>query len=417
MPHKFSRSHQEALHTCPRLCWLRYYADGTGYESVKLDVARSTGSLLHSIITTLLQFVRATDRLPDSSQIDKAVVDALAEYKAEANQRGLDLEQQGDMVFELQRQAHLAEGLARAWVRVRLPQIHEQYKVACVEQEWEVALDPQMLMATILAGTYHPDDVVNIEPIKVMGGGEIVDMVRIDAVLSRRADGELWPLELKTTGWISEDWLESWRYDSQMLQHVWACERHFPLAVCGGVLLEAFYKGVKRKDDQTGVTTWYSPLIHAYLHRGAPPFDEDQIVWDSSFSRRKGWEPLDVWNWGGTEAKWVEMMPDELLTNQLYSREIMRSTREQEIWVRQTIPEQQDVQWAVERLADLAVTEKTKVGIMDHVFPAILSKDCFSNKYRRRCSMIGVCYDGLNPADSQEFRPREPHHAGEREEE
>jgi hypothetical protein len=313
-----------------------------------------------------------------------ALVAAVAKYKKDAVERGFDLEQIGDSAFEMQRQASLAEGLVRAWLKVRLPSLLQDFKVVECEQEWEVPLDE---------------------------AGEIVLMSRLDCLLERRSDQELWPMEFKTTGWMSDDWLESWRYSTQTLQQVWAVEQHTN-RTCGGVLVEVLYKGTKRKDEKTGLVNYYSPLIRGYLKRGVPPFDTDELSWDSTNSRKKGWEAVDVWQWGSVKD-WIEQMPEEVLAGQLYSREVFRSGKEMAIWEAQTLYEQRRIRDAVKEIESMGPTEEA----MDGVFPARLSQSCYSNQYRQRCPMLQVCFNGLDPADDEGFVARIPHHKGEFDEE
>jgi hypothetical protein len=334
--------------------------------------------LAHSALETILKYVQVYDEVPSDDLVDMALVQAVATYKAEAEARGFDLSQIGDSVFEMQRQASLAEGLVRAWMRVRLPTLLQEFKVVSCEEEWEVPLDE---------------------------AGEIVLMTRLDCLLERRSDGELWPVEFKTTGWMSDDWLESWRYSTQTLQQVWAVEKH-TRKPCGGVLVEALYKGVKRSDEVKGIT-YYSPLIRGYIKRGVPPFDEDELSWDSSVGRKKGWEPVDVWQWGKVK-EWVALLPDEVVATQIFSREVFRSGKEMETWERQTIVEQRRIRDAVAVMAH--PVPDVEQDVLDETFPARLSQDCFSNKYRMRCPMLQVCYNGLDPADDEGFVPRVAHH-------
>lgn len=383
MTWKFSRSHQEALHQCPRLCWLRYYDRGHGWETRRLDLHRATGTLSHEALELILKQVAVYDAMPSDELVDMALKAAVAKYKRDAAERGFDLEQVGDSAFEMQRQASLAEGLVRAWIRIRLPSLLTEYRVLECEQEWEVALD---------------------------GAGEIVIMVRLDALLERRSDQELWPIEFKTTGWMSDDWLESWRYSTQTLQQVWAVEKHTGRP-CGGVLVEVLYKGVKRSDEVKGIT-YYSPLIRGYIKRGVPPFDQDELSWDSAVGKRKGWEPVDVWQWGAVKD-WIALLPEEVLTAQLFSREVFRSGKEMETWERQTLVEQRRIAKDVKIMTDHPDNEELVQMIMDETFAARLNADCYSNKYRQRCQFLDVCYNNVDPADDERFVPRVPHHKGE----
>jgi len=383
---KFSRSHQGSLHECPRLAWLRYFDRGRGWESTKLNVEQSMGSLAHSMLATILQWVRAFDSkmVPGEEQISRAVEEAVKEYKLQAAKRGLDIEQEGDQLFELTRQSALAEGLVRAWVKVKLPDLLDRFKVLSIEEEWDVPLSPTITI-----------------------------MMRLDALLEQRDTLDLWPLEFKTSGMISDSWLESWRYDSQTLQQVWATETHLPRP-CAGVQLEVLYKGAKRSDGM-GKMHYYSPLIRGYQRKGIPPFDEDELSWDSGMGKRKGWSPVDVWQWGKVK-EWVELLPVEVLQAQLFSREIFRSGREQETWVGQTLLEQKMVMEGVECVLNPETTPHYREQAMDIYFPARLSRECYSNKYRRKCMFLDVCYNGIDPSEDPRFTPRTPHHVQESEE-
>jgi len=380
-PFKFSRSHQGAYQECPRKGHLRYYADGTGYESARVDVAQSSGSLLHSALEVITSHLKDTDTLPTEAVVDSAIGLAVAKYKGEVLERGFDIDQTGDMVVELARQSALVEGLVRAWVHIRLPGLHRQFRVLAVEEEWEIPLDE---------------------------AGEIVCMVRIDAVLEDRETQDLWPLEIKTTGWMDDAYLEKWRYDSQTLMHCWAAEKHYgrPSA---GVKVEVFYKGAKGKDRTTDEPVWYSPFLRCYRKRGVPPFESDEVSWDSAMGRRKGWEPWNVWE-GGTIKEWVALMPEDLMGRQLFGVDVYRNEFETAVWLEQTILEQRRVRDALEQIE---YTRDPNGLIMSDVFPARLNADCFNNKFRRKCHFLPVCWEGMEPGETDLYRVREPHHEGE----
>lgn len=387
----FSRSHQSALHQCPRLAWLTYYDEGHGWESAKLNLEQATGSLAHAMLEGILHQIKDIGtwgyRHPDAA----VFVQAIDDYKRECSKRGFDLDAVGDLKFELIRQSTLAEGMVRAWVKLRLPQLLERFRVVAVEEEWDVPLLEE-----------------------VEGQSNLLEMVRLDALLEDRSNQELWPLEFKTTGFMSDDWLESWRYSSQTLQQVWAAERHLG-KFAAGVQLEALYKGVKRRDEVTGAQTYYSPFVRAYLKRGVPPFDEDELSWDSKNARRKDWEAVDAWTWmaqtGKPYSAWFEQIPDDVLQAQLFNREIFRSGKEQEQWLRQTIAEQRRIARGVQAVESASDKQKA----LEVHFPARLDEDCYSNKFRRRCRFLDVCFNDADPADSDLFRVREPHHPQESE--
>ena len=372
---KFSRSHQNAYKECPQLCWLKYYEDGTGYESARVNVEQSTGTLLHSALQGIMEHVRATDSLPPESVVAASLQSSIEAYKQEVLERGFDVEQVGDMKMELMRQSALVEGLVRAWVAVRLPEILERYKVVSVEEEWEVELDP-----------------------------EVVCMMRIDTILEERDSKDLWPLEFKTSGWMSDGYLEKYRYDSQTLMHGWATENHYG-RVCGGVRIEVFYKGYTNRDKETGAKVYHSPLVKGYMKRGAPPFDDDEFSWDYNVGRRKGWESIRVWEQMDMKA-WVGLLPENVLREQLFGIDIYRNESEVETWIAQTIIEQKRIRDAVPKAGDPQV--------MMEVFPSRLDEGCYSNKYRKKCPFLQVCWEGILPSESEQYRVRRPHHSTEK---
>ena len=377
MAWKFSRSHQIAYHFCPYSCYLRYYADGKGYEPKRLNVELATGSLAHDMIAGVLRHVKEAGLIPSENDLSTYLEMALQKYKKETLARGFDIE---DTDFELMRQGCLVEGMVRGWIKLRLPILLERFEIVSVEEEWEIPLDED---------------------------GEIVDMERIDSVWRDRITGDLWPLELKTTGMVDDNWLEKWRYDSQTLKHSWATSRKFPNENVGGVLLEVFYKGVKRKDE--GRDIYYSPFLRAYVKRGIPPFDENEMNWDSETGRKKGWEVVNRWEW---KESWD--IPNEILAAQFFNIEIYRSDEEIEIWRRQTLLEQLLLRNAVNRDIEYFDEESDKF-IMDMYFPKRLNAQCYSNQYRKKCSYLDVCFKGIDPKESDDFMVRIPHHAGEEE--
>lgn len=369
---KFSRSHVACRRECPRLQYLTYYADGTGYESSSVNVEQSTGTLLHAAVASIMDHLRTTDTLPSEAVVAASLTKAVAEYRAEVGERGFDLDTVGDMKIELLRQSALVEGLVRAWVAVRLPELHTHYRVLAVEEEWEPDL-----------------------------GDDIVCMMRIDAVLEDRSTHETWPIELKTTGYTDDRWLEKWRYDTQTLMHAWAAEEHYGRP-CGGVKIEAFYKGYKGKDSE-GSVIYHSPLVRGYLKRGNPPFDEDEFSWDKANARRKGWEGINVWE-HMSMRDWVQLLPADTLRGQLFAVDVYRNEGEVEDWIARTVVEQREIREAV---------SNPDVDWLPRVFPARMDSWCFQNMYRRKCRFLPVCWEGIEPGESDLYRVRMPHHSTE----
>lgn len=411
MTWKFSRSHQATFWECPFKGYAAYYADGTGYEPARLDVAQSSGTLGHSMKGHAFLYIKEHDSFPPPKVIDESVQVAEKEYRESVAKRGLDLT--GNQEFELSRQLALIEGLFRGWCKVKLPIIHQQYRIISVEEEWEIEIAPDIIM-----------------------------MIRIDDVRENRETGELWAEDLKTPGFMSSSYREQWRYSSQTIAHVWAVEQHFQRA-CEGVIMDFWYKGRKLRDEVTGEDNYYSPLVRGYLRRGVPPYSEDELKWEQDSSKpcascdhwksrhgKRGcsvagctcmeyveslWEPVDVWQWGRVK-EWVNLLPEDVLEKQFFEKVVNRSGREIEIWLDQTRREQIRIREGVQ-----LINNGSPVLLQDFImgyFPMRLSENCFQNKFRKTCTFLPFCYGKVDSLQYREYWiPRTPHHPGEFEEE
>lgn len=376
---KFSRSHDETYVDCPRKCYLQYYYGGTGIVRAGLDMAQSTGTLTHGILERVMKYAMEKDDVPGKGEVNAFCTEAKKEYKEEIESRGFD-EFSGDLILEMNRQSALAEGLARVWTIVRLPKVLEQYKVIASEQEHEIPFAP----------------------------GQIL-MSRLDGILQRRADNSIFAgPEFKTTGWISEDYIEAWRYSTQVLSHALDV-RHVYGEDPAGVMMEFLYKGMKKK-NQDGEYVYYSPLVRAYRMKGA--FGEEEYGFDSSLGRKKDWEAFDTYTMG--MDKWVDQLPEDVMEGCLFNSVVYRSNKELEEWQRQVAFRQGTIQMGVIRLNEEEPTEEIATEVMASIFPARLDKFCFSNQYRKKCPYLGICYGSISdPLESGGYVQRTPHHPSE----
>jgi len=261
----------------------------------------------------------------------------------------------------------LAEGMAMAWIRYRMPYFKSNYQVVAVEREWEVQL-----------------------------GDEVIFMARPDIVLKDEL-GDYHAMEFKTTGFIRDDWLNAWRYDLQLNGHFVAVDAGY--GPCESVMLEFLYKGRKYK----GV--YQSPLIQGYKQMD-PVTAEWMYDWD--YSRcRKGWIKFNVWEETFADKPshmsnieyWVfHVLDNATVAQQLTTRRFFRVEGEVDEWIKSTYKQ-----------------ESALVNILTQPeeWPAHKSKDCAYNKYYRACTYKDICFGPLSLDNYDGFTYRDPHHPAE----
>lgn len=379
---KFSRSHDQTYVDCPYKAYLEYYYGGKGIVRGGLDIYQATGTLTHEILHRVMVFAKDVHRAPDKDQLRNICTEAKEQYRVEVLARGFD-EVSGELELEMARQMALAEGLAMVWTLKRLPLLLEEYRIVATEEEHEVSL-----------------------------GDGLVLMSRPDGVLERLSDGEyLAGPEFKTTGWMSTDYIEQWRFATQILSHTIDVE-----ATCGkkpvGVQMEFLYKGGKRRAED-GTYTYYSPLVRAYRMKNE--FGGWEYGFDSALGRKRDWEAFEPYVMG--MDAWINHLPDEEVEKMLFSTVIYRDDRELERWKRQMMVRQSGVRDAVKELTQGHMTAEAADNVMAKVFPARLDHFCFSNMYHKKCSYLDVCFNRIDdPIGSGAFVERTPHHSGEFEE-
>lgn len=377
---KFSRSHDQCYIDCPRKAYLTYYYGGTGIVRKGLDLYQETGSLTHEILRGVMSVAKTSSALPDPGTMDVICSDAIHEYRESIKDRGFT-EFSGELELEMTRQCALAEGLARAWTLRRLPYYLENFNIIAVEEEHEVPFGPGQVMLT-----------------------------RLDGVVERKSDGELFAgPEFKTTGWISDDYIESWRYSTQTLSHALDIQAQYG-KLPAGVMMEFLYKGVKKKAED-GSYTYYSPLVRAF--KMVDDMTGTEIYgYESSLGRKKDWKVFEPYAMG--VGKWVNQLPEEVLDGMLYNTVIYRSDKELEEWQLQTQLRQARIQAGIILLNEEMPTKEAADEVMAAIFPARLDQFCYSDQYRKRCPYLEICYGQVDdPIGSGTYVPRVAHHPSE----
>jgi hypothetical protein len=342
----------ECYWDCPKKAWLTFWKDGTGYTKKSLNVEMWIGSMSHSIISRVL----------GGALIDKAIVDVTNEFIQDAVERGLDLEGDASFILEVERIKALVEGMVRGWFLVRWPLLSGEYDVVETERE---------------------------HIIRLTDGVEF--LFRPDALLERKKDKELAILEIKTSGWINDNYLNAYDYDSQTISLAKCISEEMGRPVTH-VQIEVMYKGVTRRSAEG--KKYYTPFLRGWQNLETTEISYEEV-------KRKGWREFQV----GTlvSAKdWVNNMPIELLAAQYYSKPVYRSLRSEAIWWEQTI--------------DLTRLLSLRVGGGESCFHGRFSRYCFDNNYHKRCQFLPYCYGEIDELLGNGWEVREPHHANEKEE-
>jgi hypothetical protein len=356
---RFSRSHAEADTFCERKLYHGYYAEGTGLVLSGFQIDTETGQAVHDILGAVLC----------GRDFETALSARLEQYRFDAENGNLG-------VFEIQRQLALIEGLARLWVKHRLPYFLKDFRVIAVEEELNIPL-------------------LN---------SDVELMSRVDVKLQRIEDNAFFAgPEFKTTSYLTDEFLEGWRYSTQTMTHSLDVEYMTGEAPLG-VIMEFLYKGY-RKRIKGGEQTYYSPILMGRKKIGKS-FGEANLSWDGKGEPFNSWDEMPM-------KEWIELMPEEVQLEQLSSRTINRNENEVEEWVEQVVTRQLQVK---QGLAALDLYPELTREVLRTVFPANLNTECYSNKFHKKCEFLEICFgETEDPLGSGRYIRRIMHHPQERE--
>ena len=272
--------------------------------------------------------------------------------------------------------AAIGYGLVAGFMRSVWPQLQQEYELVATEREVLLPLTKDLTL-----------------------------QARPDLVLRNRNTGALWNFELKTTGYIEAQWLQSWTKAPQLQLTVLAAEQSFGEPFAGSVVV-GLYKGRKGRDGRQS-----SPFAWGWRTEDLPGILRPQFSYEEQ--RRKGWERFLTNGYPGGVAQWVADMPSELLANQFVMTEPIFVRRDLvDALVRQVIAREDEIARAATRFAvDGVVTP----AVLDEVFPQYFN-NC-TPAFGHACEFNEPCWVpwvGRDPLASGLFQPREPHHEAER---
>lgn len=261
--HYVDRSRTTCDWQCPRKRYLQYHWGGRGVVSSETGYELVLGSVIHdaaaAIATAYLQS-RPVDIDTIAKTAGRVIFDFFPDDELYANE-----------------QATLTEGLVRGFYRSVWPTLVAAYPtVVAVEREVEYTL-----------------------------ADGVIFMSRPDLIMED-TEGEWHYLELKTTSWKKESWVNQWSTAVQLHSSLKAVEQTLGKMPMDVTVL-GLYKGYV---DDWGKQT--SPLCYGYRKSANPPFTKEEI----SYSYKAGFRRTATWEMPGGVKAWVESMPLPILATQ-----------------------------------------------------------------------------------------------------
>jgi PD-(D/E)XK nuclease superfamily protein len=408
-PTLVDRSRILTFRACPRMRYYQYHHEGTGIVSSRLSIPLATGGHFH----------HGAEVLARGGSADEAVAQALSAYTADVEKTmcpgNVD---PAAYAYTIEEQGALIEALVRVWALRGLPALLAEYEIVEVESEYTAPLTPDITL-----------------------------MARLDMLLRRRADGDLFVQSFKTTaGGDLETSLEDARIDMQGLTEPWIVgktERH-PLP--SGVRMEWLTKGAWKEEERgSGLRFQDTHLIRPYMRQGVVGTEwawkyytacpgtphviqkADGKTWrcpgdSKTHGLGPSWTRVPVWKYMPIR-QWIDMLASgavqpeagDALASVIYSPPpILRSERQMTRTIRQIAAQETEVKARLEALPEYYDPE---VGL-DMEFPQSLS--ICNHVFGARCQFYDFCHPGnaravdlLERYGELGFKPREPHHAPE----
>lgn len=345
------RSRIEKDWYCPRAGYWNYRYKGRGIVAAGGGFDRDFGTIVHDGVEGEIQG-------KPSIQIasDKAI--------ALVKKHNGDEQQQ-------QQWGAIAYGMVAGFMRSVWPKMLEESSLFRVESEMDLMLTHDLLF-----------------------------QAKPDLLMRNHATGQLWNWNPKTTGWINDQWVQSWQKAPQVQLEALASEVHLGEPIAGSYIL-GLYKGRKYDGRQTSVFAW------GWRAEELPGILNAQFSYEEQ--RRKGWSRFLTTEYPGGVGAWVANMPEEILRAQFVQTDPIFMRRDvTDRLVAQIIARENQI---AEALKDGDPDQET----LDTVFPQHFDKCTpafgFNCEYANACWVPWIKND---PIASGQFTWREPHHAAER---
>lgn len=231
----------------------------------------ATGIYVHACLAEILLHVQAAQAVNPGHIIDldkpefRVVVRSIIrkqvdEYRALVKARGwLNIEGKEEVLYVIEEQCCLVEGLIWGWTKVMLPTIVKEYEIVDVEEEELYIINKEEA---------KPEDAIP---------NEIAMMCRPDILLRMKRNNTLGLHDFKTTATVSQAWIDEWRHSVQTASYTHAVESRLNIPV-PYYYIHAIIKGQRRAEynsltkEYDGPKRQNSMFCYAYFRAPNPPF-------------------------------------------------------------------------------------------------------------------------------------------------
>jgi hypothetical protein len=426
------RSRIQEWQRCPRARYLGYSLLRTGVRKVRATIPLATGAHTHDGLADMLRQVQqfsaaGHDNIANMLRvdIDRSVSIALDGYRAELQERGLDIELGEDGAYVAAEQMALVEGMLRAYALKGLGELVERYEILEVERE----------------DCWHRFTSLYPENTSLVDDYSIDLQARADALLRERSTGDLYILSFKTAA--SKDWRQDSdnRHDVQGLSEAAVVERRLretdPDARIMGIQMVYLYKGRRSQRDDSGPWLTDSPLIRGWTREGITDRDyawrykwDGPDTWPDTGRLRghtlgKGWSKFDAWTATGGVKAWIDLLAsgtvqpdiDRNPFDDTYAMPlpIYRQDRDMLDWIEQAQSQERDVISRALTAENIRIDDPTMLHqALNGLFP----------QYRRscdwpsKCQFQEICFGDdtmlTSPCSTGLYQLRQAHHEPER---
>lgn len=350
----YDRSRVSCDWLCPRKRFLAYEYDGKGLTSEKNSLELYLGIVTHDGLAAI------------ANGLD---IDEIAQKAYESVYQTLTDDATGvDEEVWAKEQATLIEGLLRGFYKHVWPRHMAAYpEIVAIEQEMTHRHDGMVFMA-------KPDLVVRA------GGGELVY------------------IEYKTTSSKKDGWINSWNTAIQLHSSIRAIEETLHEKVTG-VIVQGLYKGYESYGKQS------SPFCYAYHRSGQPPFSKTETVYEY----KPGFKRVPTWDLDGGVAKWVNGMPEDVLSNQFPQTPLIFVKDEMlDSFFAQRMVREREIGLATQMIESLGGDPSVRAAILDTAFPQRF--DQCNPGWGHPCGFRDICHSGIDNPLEHGYVYRVPHH-------
>lgn len=391
-----TRSDIVARQECGRLRFLSSDFEGQGFALKSGKVPLLGGTHEHALLADIMGHYSGLKVLDGADPIAAAVEKVREAYTLEVMEAGITNLTDEDVVFTMQEQLTMIEGVARGFVYYRMPHILDEYDVESVEQQWLWDLGPGIRLP-----------------------------FRLDAILRRKADGVRVIADYKGIPYGDGGWSRPHENSLQTMLYITALEEHTGERV-DGIIYEGLVRGQWKKDTAkpenspfSGRRIQQTPYCYGFQN-----LDGERPVRQAKYTSRKGYKKFrvaDEVNLGElTVQGWLDQMIEEAILPELFlTSQLINPAPELRHRIRnQTYVAEARYVEDLLRFEDL----KAKYGVDDPRVQEHL--DLMAPQITSRCEKFGEDYacgfkagGCLSPGagldtlpEDEEFKVREMHH-------